>query len=88
MIDKHDTKTMELDGIGKKRGRKPTGEALTAAQRKRNQRKRYDDLVMEAYCHRAEWTKALCLHALTTSDPVMKKYQGAAYHALERFILN
>ena len=38
MIDKKDTKTLDLPVLPKKRGRPSTGKALTAAQRKQRQR--------------------------------------------------
>lgn len=74
----------------KKRGRKATGKALTAAQRKAKQRENQDKLVFEAYVDSTLWTKALCIHALTsdlfTEARVGKKYRNAAYEALEAFL--
>ena len=85
MRDKHDHQTLELEGVAKKKGRKPTGAALTAAERKQKSREKLDLLVSEAYLGHIEWTKSLCLHALTSKH--LEQFKLAAYRSLEQFIV-
>ena len=74
----------------KKRVRKTTGNALTAAQRKAKQRKNQDKLVFEAYADSTLWTKALCIHAISSDLFTEKnagiKFRNAAYEALGSFL--
>jgi hypothetical protein len=69
MKDPADTKTLSLidETVTKKRGRPATGKALSAAQRKAEQRKRDREKVLSD--SHENWTKKDCLVVL--NDPSM-----------------
>ena len=68
MKDASDEKTIDFIDAPKKRGRPVTGKAMTAAQRKSEQRKRDRQRVIETDLVR-DWTKKDCLVVL--NDPRM-----------------
>lgn len=64
MKDAAATKTMDMISTEKKRGRPATGQAKTAAERKREQRRRDSQKISGAFRNQVEWstisTGALC----------------------------